>query len=238
MNVPENDRAATSTTTMRRPVMALTRTVPRAGRPPTNRTHPGPAGAERYAKRLEALLGDPRDRANPYGRFALRAAGYDALPAPPAGLPAAGDAGPAADQLARALRPLFRRDLALAHAWSIRPLLSGPLPHPAAALLGPAALLASTAGVLSGVTRVVDGLSRYEPGTRQWRPVLASIFADLLACESLTAVALRSCADREPGVPGPPDSVRPGSPAGRSATSSGTSSPSWPVSCWAISNWY
>ncbi|MGW1752336.1 hypothetical protein ACWCRD_43420 [Streptomyces sp. NPDC002092] len=187
--------------------MALTRPVPRAGRPPTTRIPPGPAderaGAAQYAARLEALLGDPRDPGNPYGRSALRAAGHDGLPAPPAGLPGAGEVQPAADQLARALRPLFRRDLALAHAWSIRPLLSAPLPHPAAALLGPAALLASAGGVLRGATRIVDGLSRYERGARQWRPVLTSVFVDLLACESLTAVALRSCPDRDPGAAGP-----------------------------------
>jgi hypothetical protein len=212
--------------------MAPTRPVPLTGRPPA-RTLPGPAeetaGAARYAARLEALLGDPRDRRNPYGRSALWAAPPDGLPAPPDGLPAPADGLPdalpglpalpalpalpgrsdagetrwAAGRLARALRPLFRRDLALAHAWSIRPLLDAPLPHPAAALLGPAALLASAAGVLRGTTGVVDGLSRYEPGARQWRPVLASVFADLLACESLTAIALRSCPDRGPGTEGP-----------------------------------
>ncbi|GHE15675.1 hypothetical protein GCM10010339_91110 [Streptomyces alanosinicus] len=188
--------------------MALTRPVPRAGRPPTTRTPPEGAepaeGAAQYAARLEALLGDPRDPGNPYGRSALWAAGHDALPPPPAGLPGAGQARPAADRLARALRPLFRRDLALAHAWSIRPLLSAPVPHPAAVLLGPAALLAAAGGVLRGTARIVDDLSRYEPATRQWRPVLASIFADLLACESLTAVALRFCPAEGPGTGGGP----------------------------------
>ncbi|MER6735922.1 hypothetical protein [Streptomyces puniciscabiei] len=182
--------------------MAPTRPAPHAGRPPTTRIPPGPAdgpaGAAQGAARLEALLGDPRDPANPYGRSALWAAGHDSLPAPPAGLPGAAEL-PAADQLARALRPLLRRDLALAHAWSIRPLLSTPVPHPAAALLGPAALLASAGGVLRGVTRIVDGLSRYEATARPWQPVLACVFADLLACESLTAVALRSCSG--PGTP-------------------------------------
>ncbi|RPF24794.1 hypothetical protein [Streptomyces sp. TLI_185] len=188
--------------------MALTRPAPHAGRPPTTPALPAPAdepaGAAQYAARLQALLGDPLDRHNPYGRSALWAARYDDLPAPPAGLPDADQMRPAAGQLARALRPLFCRDLALAHAWSIRPLLSAPLPHPAAALLGPAALLAAAGGVLRSVTRIVDGLSSHEPGARQWRPVLASVFADLLACESLTTVALRSCPDRDPGaaVPG------------------------------------
>ncbi|MGW7613906.1 hypothetical protein ACWGKW_43125 [Streptomyces sp. NPDC054766] len=163
--------------------------------------------AVQYAVRLEVLLGDPRDRGNPYGRFALWTAGHDALPPPPPGLPAAGQGRSAlpGGQLARALRPLLRRDLALAHAWSIRPLLSAPLPHPAAELLGPAALLASAGGVLRGTARIVDGLSRHEPAARQWRPVLAAVFADLLACEALTAVALRSCPDPAAPDPAAPD---------------------------------
>ncbi|MCT9011749.1 hypothetical protein [Streptomyces rhizosphaerihabitans] len=186
--------------------------TPATGTPATGT--PGPAEgaaqyaaqywpAEQYAVCLEVLLGDPRDRGNPYGRFALWTAGHDALPPPPPGLPAAGQGRPAlpTGQLARALRPLLRRDLALAHAWSIRPLLSAPLPHPAAELLGPAALLASAGGVLRGTARIVDGLSRHEPAARQWRPVLAAVFADLLACEALTAMALRSCPD--PAAPDP-----------------------------------
>ncbi|WP_339134495.1 hypothetical protein WJM95_33140 [Streptomyces sp. f51] len=155
-----------------------------------------PAGAAQYAARLQALLGDPRDARNPYGRAALRAAGAAGgagLPAPPAFLPGAGDVPGGADELARALRPLFRRDLALAHAWSIRPLLTAPVPHPAAALLGPAALLAAAGGVLLGAARIVEGLGRHQTAARQWRPVLATVFADLLACESLTATALRTC---------------------------------------------
>ncbi|MFF3446801.1 hypothetical protein ACFYXJ_06645 [Streptomyces sp. NPDC002667] len=159
-----------------------------------------PAGAAQYAARLQALLGDPRDARNPYGRAALRAAG---LPAPPASLPGAGDV-PGADQLARALRPLFRRDLALAHAWSIRPLLTAPVPDPAAVLLGPAALLAAAGGVLLGAARIVEGLGRHQAAARQWRPVLATVFADLLACESLTVTALRTC-------------PRAGQPSGREA---------------------
>ncbi|MEV6197260.1 hypothetical protein AB0M19_33240 [Streptomyces sp. NPDC051920] len=155
--------------------------------------------------RLEALLGDVRDPANPYGRAALWAGGYDALPAAPAALPGVEDL-PGADQLARALGPLFRRDLALAHAWSIRPLSSDPVPHPAAALLGPAALLAATGSVLRAVTRIVDGLSRYETAARQWRPVLATVFAELLACQSLTRAALRACP--APGRDGPPAPYR------------------------------
>ncbi|MFE1288219.1 hypothetical protein [Streptomyces sp. NPDC058751] len=168
-----------------------------AGRPPATRTAPRhrtppPRDAAQHAAHLEALLGDPREPANPYGRPAVWAAAPGALPAPPAGLPGAGDLADAG-RLARALRPLFRRDLALAHAWILRPLPSAPVPHPAAALLGPAALLAGVGALLRAVTRVVDGLSRHEPAAGQWRPVLASVFADLLACESLTAVALSSC---------------------------------------------
>ncbi|MFF8531884.1 hypothetical protein ACF07B_07815 [Streptomyces sp. NPDC015532] len=138
------------------------------------------------------MLGDPRDPRNPYGRRALWAAEPGALPAPPAGLPGPAEV-PGADRLARALRPLFRRDLALAHAWSIRPLSHAAVPHPAAALLGPAALLAAAGGVLHSTARIVDGLSRHQAAARQWRPVLATVFADLLACESLTAAALRAC---------------------------------------------
>ncbi|MEU2930630.1 hypothetical protein ABZ636_37240 [Streptomyces sp. NPDC007251] len=196
MSPPENDRTATGTTTTRRSAMAPTRPAPHTARPPTTPIPPGragePAGAAQCAARLEALLGDPRDPGNPYGRSALRAAGHTRLPAPPPGLPGAAEM-PAADQLARALRPLLRRDLALAHAWSIRPLLSTPVPHPAAELLGPAALVASAGGVLRGAARIVDGLSSYDTAARQWRPVLASVFADLLACESLMTVALRAC---------------------------------------------
>ncbi|MER6570313.1 hypothetical protein ABT288_30025 [Streptomyces sp. NPDC001093] len=190
--------------------MALTRPVPLVGRPPTPRTPPDPAEPPADAARLETLLGDPRDPGNPYGRAALRAAGHVGLPAPPAGLPGAEGPPPAADRLARALRPLFRRDLALAHAWSIRPLLGAPVPHPAAALLGPAALIAAGGGVLRGAARIVDGLGRYEPGARQWQPVLASAWADLLACESLTVVALRSRPRPAPLAAGPEPAREPG----------------------------
>lgn len=148
-------------------------------------------GAAQYAAWLAVLLGDVRDPANPYGRAALWARGQGCLPVPPAGLP--GPDGLPGDRLVRALGPLFRRDLALAHAWSIGPLASAPVPHPAAALLGPAALLTAAGAVLRGATRIVEGLSRYEAAARQWRPVLATVFADLLACRSLTDAALRAC---------------------------------------------
>ncbi|MFE2533779.1 hypothetical protein [Streptomyces sp. NPDC059371] len=160
-------------------------------------------GAAQYAARLAVLLGDVRDPANPYGRAVLWAGGYEDLPAAPAGLPGPGDL-PGADRLARALGPLFRRDLALAHAWSIGPLTGAPVPHPVADLLGPAALLAAAGAVLRGVTRIVEGLSRYEAAARQWRPVLAAVFADLLACQSLTDAALRACpAPSRDGAPAP-----------------------------------
>ncbi|MGW7264429.1 hypothetical protein [Streptomyces sp. NPDC054842] len=187
--------------------MVQTRPLTGTDRHLASRTLAGPAddafGAARYAAHLEALLGDPRDRTNPYGRAALWAAGHGALPAPPNRLPDDMQVRAAPWQIARALRPLLRRDLALARAWTTGPLLNAPVPPPTVPLLGPAALLASAAGVLRGATRIVDGLGGYEPGAGQWRPVLASAFADLLACESLTAVALRSCAQRTPSTDGP-----------------------------------
>jgi hypothetical protein len=187
--------------------MVLTRSLPGTDRHPASRTLAGPAeeafGAARYAAHLEALLGDPRDRTNPYGRAALWAAEHSTLPAPPARLPDTTQLRAAPWQIARALRPLLRRDLVLAHAWTTGPLLNAPVPPPTLTLLGPAALLASTAGALRGVTRIVDGLCGYDPGAGQWRPVLASAFADLLACECLLAVALRSRSQRTPGEDGP-----------------------------------
>ncbi|MFF4173883.1 acyl-CoA dehydrogenase [Streptomyces sp. NPDC001744] len=84
------------------------------------------AAARLRAARLEALLGDPQDPANPHGTAALAAA--DALGEPPepteallAGAGLAAEFVPArsgglltrADLLVTALRPLFRRDLAL-----------------------------------------------------------------------------------------------------------------------------
>ncbi|MEU5599639.1 hypothetical protein [Streptomyces sp. NPDC020298] len=219
--------------------MALTRPGPRgersltaaapcgSGRPPSTHADaevPPPVGVALRAMRMEALLGDPRDPANPYGQPALWLAGSGALPAAPAevrtglgrearGGAAAGEA-PAPDQLARVLRPLFRRDLALGHAWGVEPLGSLPQGHRLAALLGPAALIAATGGVLRTVTRIVDGLARHQSAAGQWRPVLAAAFADLLACESLTTVALRSLAVRaeRDGVPSASDGAEgPGS---------------------------
>ncbi|MFJ9543992.1 hypothetical protein ACIRPX_43255 [Streptomyces sp. NPDC101225] len=189
--------------------------APAVPMPPASAAVEGWAGPVDGAARLEVLLGDPRDPANPYGRAALWAAGYDALPAPPAGLPGSGRGRPCADGLARALRPLFCRDLALAHAWSIRPPAGAPAPD-GAGLLAPAALLASAGGILRTTARIVAGLSRHDPAAGQWHPVLAGLFAELLACESLVALALRSCP--RPGCPRPgrpgPRPAAPAAPAG------------------------
>ncbi|MGW3634030.1 hypothetical protein ACWD7F_28445 [Streptomyces sp. NPDC005122] len=178
---------------------------------------PPPLEVALAALRLEALLGDPRDAANPYGLPALTTTrtttgsatrtttgsatrattgsagggvgGAGGVGEDRAGLLAAAGLGRirAADQLVRALRPVLRRDVALGHACAVA---AGPWPVPAA-LLGPAALLAATATVLRQAARIVAGRCRGEPALRQWRPVLATVFADLLACESLTSVALR-----------------------------------------------
>jgi hypothetical protein len=97
-----------------------------------------------------------------------------------------------ADVLARALRPLLRRDMGIARAWTAVPYTDGTDEERGAglaALLGASALVAAVGGALQDTARVVDGLGA---GARQWHPVLAAVFADLLACESLTTVALRS----------------------------------------------
>ncbi|MER5411032.1 hypothetical protein [Streptomyces sp. NPDC002769] len=205
--------------------MAVTRPAPRtvpAGLPPARPGHgqgsgsgsgaviPGPRRgvAHRYAAlppplevalaalRLDALLGDPRDAANPYGLSALTttrtagsAGGAGGAGEDRAGLLAAAGLGRirAADQLVRALRPVLRRDVALGQACASA-VRACPVP---AALLGPAALLAATGTVLRQAARIVAGRCHSEPALRQWRPVLATVFADLLACESLTSVALR-----------------------------------------------
>ncbi|WP_331742344.1 hypothetical protein OG782_37585 (plasmid) [Streptomyces sp. NBC_00876] len=200
--------------------MTLTRPAPvtAPSTPPASRKEPLQAAARTYAElpppvdaalramRLDALLGDPADAANPYGRAALA----DRVRAGRLPVPGAlhdefvprtdGGHFTTAEQLARALRPLFRRDLALSQAWGVRPLLvaddgTGCAPARAgelAALLGPAALIAVTGTVLRDAVRVVDARGRHEPAVRQWHGTLAEAFADLLACESLVAVALRS----------------------------------------------
>ncbi|MFF7928862.1 hypothetical protein ACFZDP_48825 [Streptomyces mirabilis] len=205
---------------------------------------PPPLRVALAALRLEVLLGDPRDAANPYSLPALAAlagssagaAGSAAFAGSAASAGAAGSAGTgegagwsgragalltaaglgqvrAADQRVRALRPLLRRDLALgraAVAWGGpgmppagrvrgRAGESSPVSSPVpAALLGPAALVAAAGGVLRQAALAVAGRGSGEPALRQWQPVLAAAFADLLACESLTCVALR-----RPAAPAP-----------------------------------
>lgn len=170
--------------------------------------------------RLESALSDPGDAANPYGFHALTARtgrdirrdiGWDVdgdegplrdlvraelLPA------AAGGEFTSADQLVRVLRPLLRRDLALGCAYGAGGLLDAlaagtPAPDGArdlAALLGPATLIATTGTVLRAAVRVVADRGHTDPALRRWRAPLAAAFADLLACESLVTVALRSTA--------------------------------------------
>ncbi|MFE2611986.1 hypothetical protein ACFXDI_54045, partial [Streptomyces mirabilis] len=196
---------------------------------------PPPLRVALAALRLEVLLGDPRDAANPYSLAALAASAGSAASAGAAGAVGSvgvgegagwsGRAGAlltaaglgqvrAADQRVRALRPLLRRDLALgraAVAWGgpgVPPAgrvrgragVSSPVSSPVpAALLGPAALVAAAGGVLRQAALVVAGRGSGEPALRQWQPVLAAAFADLLACESLTCVALRRPAAPAPG---------------------------------------
>ncbi|MFD7606970.1 hypothetical protein ACFWAN_42235 [Streptomyces mirabilis] len=193
---------------------------------------PPPLRVALAALRLEVLLGDPRDAANPYSLPALAASAGAAGSAASAGAAGVGEgegwsgrAGAlltaaglgqvrAADQRVRALRPLLRRDLALgraAVAWGGpgvpppagrvrgRAGVSSPVSSPVpAALMGPAALVAAAGGVLRQAALAVAGRGSGEPALRQWQPVLAAAFADLLACESLTCVALR-----RPAVPAP-----------------------------------
>ncbi|MFG2676331.1 hypothetical protein [Streptomyces sp. NPDC048445] len=179
--------------------------------PPFHAAAPLPPAATRRARRLEGLLGDPRDRANPYGHHALTL---------PGGLPAlsgiaasevrsAGESGyfGGAEALVAALRPLFRRDLALGHATVTGALFAadgpdGPMPARTvelARLLGPAALSAAAGTALRAAVRAVSEGERKTPGLSRWRASLARSFADLAACESLTAVALRSLT-RSPGT--------------------------------------
>ncbi|MFE0810129.1 hypothetical protein ACFW34_21970 [Streptomyces sp. NPDC058848] len=186
---------------------------PCAGVPPLGE---GPLSADVVLRSrwLDVLLGDPAGSDGPRGRTVTAAAQRDPLPSGALGavLPGPGDVRRVgADGIVRVLRPLFRRDLGVGFAWAVRP-LSGVLgaaggAEPAgghgdlAALLGPAALIAAAGGVLHTTARLVDGLIAHEPGVRQWQPVLAAVFADLLACESLTAVALRAPALTEGGTP-------------------------------------
>ncbi|MGW1226524.1 hypothetical protein [Streptomyces sp. NPDC001515] len=175
--------------------------------PPFHVAAPPPTAVVQRARRLEGLLGDPRDRSNPYGHHALaHGAGrrpFDGLgglveaeirPVAKGGHFAGGEA------LAAALRPLLRRDPDLGHALVTAALAAVPdseAPLPArtvelARLIGPAALGAAAGTALRAAVRAVAEGERGTPGLSRWRASLARSFADLLACESLTAVALRS----------------------------------------------
>ncbi|MET7686069.1 hypothetical protein [Streptomyces sp. NPDC005423] len=141
------------------------------------------------ALRLEALLGDPRDARNPCGLHALATAAAPPRPAAAAVLltPQENQLPGGAQEFTRILRPASRRGLALGHAWGT------PTAPPAwTVLLGQAGLVAAAGGVLRDAAAVVDARGHQEPGVRQWRPALAAVFADLLALESLTALALRT----------------------------------------------
>ncbi|MFE2218469.1 hypothetical protein ACFW93_41975 [Streptomyces canus] len=171
---------------------------------------PLPPDATRRALRLEALLADPHEPANPYGYETLTAADAQGT-AERAGelrdlvaaefLPVeSGGHFVTAGLLVRALRPLLRRDAALGHACAAGALLTadgGGLPapyraHELAPLLGPAALTAAAGSALRGAVRAVVPREEHEPFPQRWRASLAAAFADLLACESLTTVALRT----------------------------------------------
>ncbi|MFE6975926.1 hypothetical protein [Streptomyces sp. NPDC057682] len=173
--------------------------------PPFHVAAPLPAAVLQRARRLEGLLGDPRDRSNPYGHHALaHGAGRrpfdglgglvesEILPVTKGGHFTGGEA------LAAALRPLLRRDPELGHALVTSTLAAvpgAPLPDRSvelARLLGPAALGAAAGTALRAAVRAVAQGERRTPGLSRWRASLARSFADLLACESLTAVALRS----------------------------------------------
>ncbi|MFD8416641.1 acyl-CoA dehydrogenase [Streptomyces sp. NPDC059650] len=105
--------------------------------PPATTAASHEAAALRRAARLEALLGDPHDPANPHGIAALCAA--DSRGEPPAateelltGTGLATEFVPAefggrltrADLLAKVLRPVFRRDLALGFGFGITSLFA------------------------------------------------------------------------------------------------------------------
>ncbi|MFE9454469.1 hypothetical protein [Streptomyces sp. NPDC006739] len=172
---------------------------------------PLPADVLLRARRLEELLGDPREPGNPYGFEALAASGTRGLPGlrPLVAvevLPAArGGRFTDADLLVRALRPLLRRDLAAGYACVSEALLAvgdggsqaargAVVGHGAVELtrlLGPAALTAAVGTAVRTAFRAVAGAGPHDRGTGRG-PTLAGAFADLLACESLTTAALRS----------------------------------------------
>ncbi|MEU9291743.1 hypothetical protein AB0D57_45825 [Streptomyces sp. NPDC048275] len=169
-----------------------------------------PCGVAPRVLRLEELLADPRDASNRYGFHALAGAGEqgireragELLGAVGAEFVPAEQGGHfvAADLLVRALRPLLGRDAALGHACTATALLAAagggaPGPVPAfelAPLLVPASLTAAAGTALRAAVHAVAEREAHEPALGRWRPPLAAAFADLLACESLTTVALRS----------------------------------------------
>ncbi|MFI7343964.1 hypothetical protein ACIBUY_39210 [Streptomyces sp. NPDC050085] len=162
-----------------------------------------PADVVARAWQLEELLGDPRDPANHRG--------YEALAGPGTPGPVALRERIAAEFLPRSkgghfasaylsapgLRPLLRRDPALGHAVATAILFSSdgadapvlPQAVDLARLLAPVALSAAVGTALRCAVRAV--VWGEENGAR-WRLSLAGAFADLLACESLLTVALRT----------------------------------------------
>ena len=162
-----------------------------------------PADVVLRAWRLEELLGDPLDPANPRRFEALAVpgtAGHDALRERLAAEllpPRRGGHFVSAYLAAPGLRPLLRRDPALGHAVASALLFSSddaeapvlPQAVDLARLLGPVALSAAVGMVLRCAVRAVV---RGEQSAARWRLSLAGAFADLLACESLLAVALRT----------------------------------------------
>ncbi|MGW7385644.1 acyl-CoA dehydrogenase [Streptomyces sp. NPDC054794] len=115
----------------------MTAVVPAAHRAAQERPRVLDAGEPERAARLEEVLGDPFDPANPHGHQALLRAD-DAREVPEATEALLARAGLAAEfvphdldgrltdleQLARVLRPLFRRDLALGYGFGITSLFA------------------------------------------------------------------------------------------------------------------
>ncbi|MET7702342.1 hypothetical protein [Streptomyces sp. NPDC005485] len=120
-----------------------------------------------------------------------------------------------AEEYVRALRPVLRRDVALGYAVGVAPLSTPQSAVPygvpqsgvvygvpqsgvADVLCRPGARGVLTAAVVSAaagtVLRAAVGVvaARGGAAVRQWQGVLAALFAELLACECLTGVALRA----------------------------------------------
>ncbi|WP_306192419.1 MULTISPECIES: hypothetical protein [unclassified Streptomyces] len=172
---------------------------------------PGPAAAGSRlpadivlrAWQLEELFGDPRDPAQLRAYEALAASGTtgsaalrervaaELLP------PSRGGRFVSADLAVPGLRPLLRRDAALGHSLATAVLFSSdeadapmlPQAVDLARLLAPVALSAAVGTTLRCAVRAVV---RGGQSSARWRLSLAGAFTDLLACESLLAVALRT----------------------------------------------